>query len=46
MSPQTESNSEMPMRTLALQDGYRERVFLMTKIDGRTKKDAASGVAW
>ena len=25
----------------ALQDGYRERVFLMTKIDGRTKKDAA-----
>ena len=25
----------------ALLDGYRERVFLMTKIDGRTKKDAA-----
>jgi len=25
----------------ALKDGYRERVFLMTKIDGRTKKDAA-----
>ena len=25
----------------ALQDGYRERVFLMTKIDGRTKHDAA-----
>ena len=25
----------------AMQDGYRERVFLMTKIDGRTKKDAA-----
>ena len=25
----------------ALQEGYRERVFLMTKIDGRTKKDAA-----
>jgi len=24
----------------ALQDGYRERVFLMTKIDGRTKHDA------
>src|SRR5690349_3443479 len=100
MSPQTESNSEMPVRTLgrtgvkvsliglggwhlgfkyidedlsvriirtaidnginfmdncwdyndgasekrmgkALKDGYRERVFLMTKIDGRTKKDAA-----
>lgn len=26
----------------ALRDGYRERVFLMTKIDGRTKKDAAA----
>ena len=25
----------------ALKDGYRERLFLMTKIDGRTKKDAA-----
>ena len=25
----------------ALRDGYRERVFLMTKIDGRTKQDAA-----
>ena len=25
----------------ALQDGYREKVFLMTKIDGRTKKVAA-----
>ena len=25
----------------ALKEGYRERVFLMTKIDGRTKKDAA-----
>ena len=24
----------------ALRDGYRERVFLMTKIDGRTKEDA------
>lgn len=24
----------------ALKDGYRERVFLMTKIDGRTKKEA------
>src|ERR1044071_9986458 len=24
----------------ALQDGYRDRVFLMTKIDGRTNKDA------
>src|SRR3569832_1566219 len=26
----------------ALQDGYRERVYLMPKIDGRTKKDAAN----
>lgn len=26
----------------ALRDGYRERVFLMTKIDGRTKQDAAN----
>src|SRR6476646_6178490 len=25
----------------ALRDGYRDKVFLMTKIDGRTKKDAA-----
>ena len=25
----------------ALRDGYRDRVFLMTKIDGRTKKEAA-----
>ena len=25
----------------ALQDGYRQRVFLMTKIDGRTKAEAA-----
>jgi len=25
----------------ALRDGYRDRAFLMTKIDGRTKKDAA-----
>ncbi|HEX5884393.1 MAG TPA: aldo/keto reductase, partial [Pyrinomonadaceae bacterium] len=25
----------------ALRDGYRDRVFLMTKIDGRTKQDAA-----
>jgi aryl-alcohol dehydrogenase-like predicted oxidoreductase len=26
----------------ALRDGYREKVFLMTKIDGRSKKAAAS----
>src|SRR5258705_1972609 len=25
----------------ALRDGYRERAFLMTKIDGRSKKEAA-----
>ncbi|HOT23968.1 MAG TPA: aldo/keto reductase [Thermoleophilia bacterium] len=25
----------------ALRDGYRERVFLMTKVDGRTKREAA-----
>src|SRR5688500_13928864 len=25
----------------ALADGYRDRVFLMTKIDGRTRKEAA-----
>ena len=28
----------------ALQDGYREKVFLMTKIDGRTKKLAAKQI--
>ncbi len=28
----------------ALQDGYREKVFLMTKIDGRTKKVAAKQI--
>lgn len=28
----------------ALQDGYREKVFLMTKIDGRTKKVAAEQI--
>lgn len=28
----------------ALRDGYRERVFLMTKIDGRDKKSAASQI--
>src|SRR6187397_2377631 len=32
--------SEMRMGK-ALRDGYRERAFLMTKIDGRTKQDAA-----
>ena len=28
----------------ALQDGYRDRAFLMTKIDGRTKKSAAEQI--
>ncbi len=28
----------------ALQDGYRQKVFLMTKIDGRTKKAAAQQI--
>ena len=28
----------------ALHDGYREKVFLMTKIDGRTKKAAAEQI--
>lgn len=28
----------------ALQNGYRDRVFLMTKIDGRTKKEAAKQI--
>lgn len=28
----------------ALEDGYRDRVFLMTKIDGRTKKAAAEQI--
>ena len=28
----------------ALRDGYREKVFLMTKIDGRTKKAAAEQI--
>ena len=35
-----EGASEMRMGN-ALRDGYRDRVFLMTKIDGRTKQDAA-----
>ena len=28
----------------ALRDGYRKRVFLMTKIDGRTRKAAAAQI--
>lgn len=35
-----EGASELRMGK-ALQDGYRDRVFLMTKIDSRTKQDAA-----
>ncbi len=35
-----EGASEIRMGN-ALRDGYRERVFLMTKIDGRTKHEAA-----
>ena len=35
-----EGASEIRMGN-ALKDGYRERVFLMTKINGRTKQDAA-----
>ncbi len=36
----SEGASEIRMGK-ALRDGYRERVFLMTKIDGRSKKEAA-----
>ena len=35
-----EGDSEQRMGK-ALHDGYREKVFLRTKIDGRTKKEAA-----
>ena len=35
-----EGASEIRMG-LALRDGYRDKVFLMTKIDGRTKREAA-----
>ena len=28
----------------ALQDGYRQKAFLMTKIDGRTKESAAQQI--
>ena len=38
-----DGSSELRMGK-ALQDGYRDRVFLMTKIDGRTKKAAAEQI--
>ena len=38
-----EGESERRM-SRALKDGYRDRVFLMTKIDGRSKKEAAKQI--
>jgi uncharacterized protein len=36
-----EGRSEMRMGEALSQDGYRDKVFLMTKVDGRTKEEAA-----
>jgi aryl-alcohol dehydrogenase-like predicted oxidoreductase len=38
-----EGKSEMRMGK-ALKDGYRDRAFLMTKVDGRSKKEAANPI--
>jgi len=38
-----EGKSEMRMGK-ALKDGYRDRAFLMTKVDGRSKKEAAKQI--
>jgi len=39
-----EGRSELRMGVALSQNGYRNKVFLMTKIDGRTKKEAATQI--